>query len=149
MSVNVAISLLHSAQVAPPPRESGLRLFTHTLRNGLLVVVVENDAVPLATIEVTVRNGSMNEPLALNGLSHLYEHMFFKGNAVIPHQQAYMRKLRQMGALWNGTTSTERVNYFYTLPSRHLAEGMAFMAHAVISPRFETEELRKEREVVL
>ncbi|HEX8638466.1 MAG TPA: pitrilysin family protein [Pyrinomonadaceae bacterium] len=51
-----------------------------TLANGLEVIVLPDASVPLVTVEMAVRNGSFTEPPELNGLSHLYEHMFFKSN---------------------------------------------------------------------
>lgn len=51
-----------------------------TLPNGLEIIVYPDPAVPLVTVELAVRNGSFTEPPELNGLSHLYEHMFFKPN---------------------------------------------------------------------
>ncbi|MCU0239903.1 MAG: insulinase family protein, partial [Pyrinomonadaceae bacterium] len=49
-----------------------------TLPNGLEVIVLSDSSVPVVTIELAVRNGSFTEPPEYNGLSHLYEHMFFK-----------------------------------------------------------------------
>ena len=54
---------------------------TKTLANGMQVIVLADSSVPLVTIELAVRNGSFTEPPELNGLSHLYEHMFFKPNS--------------------------------------------------------------------
>ena len=50
------------------------------LPNGLEIIVLADKSVPIATVELAVRNGSFTEPPELNGLSHLYEHMFFKPN---------------------------------------------------------------------
>jgi zinc protease len=120
---------------------------TH-LPNGLEVVVVENHALPLVTIEIALRNGSMTEPPEFNGLSHLYEHMFFKANAVIPSQEAYMARLNALGIRFNGTTGTERVNYFFTTTAEHTRDAMVFMRDAILTPKFDAVELEKEREVV-
>jgi zinc protease len=119
-----------------------------TLPNGLTVVVVENHSQPLVTVEIGVKNGSMTEDTAYNGLSHLYEHMFFKGNAVIPNQEAYLARARELGLLWDGTTSTERVNYYFTTTTPHFADAMVFMRDAIVSPKFDEKELEKERVVV-
>lgn len=54
-----------------------------TLANGLEVIVLPDASVPLVTVEIAVRNGSFTEPLEFNGLSHLYEHMFFKPNKAV------------------------------------------------------------------
>lgn len=122
---------------------------SQTLANGLEVVVIPSPAVPIATIEITVKNGAFTEPPEFNGLSHLYEHMFFKGNAVIPDQEAYLRRMRQLGIVFNGTTSTERVNYYFTLPSDKLEKGMVFMRDAITTPKFDAKEFEKEKKVVL
>ena len=120
-----------------------------TLENGLDVVVVENHAVPIVTVEIAARNGAFTEPPEYNGLSHLYEHMFFKANEQIPSQEAYLARQRELGMVWNGTTGDERVNYFFTLQSDRLREGLEFMTAAITTPLFLEEELEREREVVL
>jgi len=124
-------------------------IYERTLKNGLDVIVVQNPAVPLVTIELDVKNGSYTESPEYNGLSHLYEHMFFKANAAIPNQERYLERLRELGATWNGTTSQERVNYFITLGRDSLEPGMQFMYDAITGPLFKEEELVKERPVVL
>ncbi|CAA9295744.1 MAG: peptidase M16 domain protein, partial [uncultured Gemmatimonadaceae bacterium] len=50
------------------------------LANGLEVIVVENHGVPLATVEIDVRNGAFTQPPEYAGLAHMYEHMFFKAS---------------------------------------------------------------------
>ena len=54
------------------------------LDNGLEVLVYEDASVPLVTVEINVKNGSYTEPPEFNGLSHFYEHMFFKANRDMP-----------------------------------------------------------------
>ena len=124
------------------------QIFSKILDNGLEVIVIENPQVPLVTIEIDVKNGSYTEPPEYDGLSHLYEHMFFKANKKIPNQERYLERLREIGASWNGTTSEERVNYFFTLPRENLEAGLEFMYDAITSPLFMQEELENERPVV-
>jgi zinc protease len=90
----------------------------------------------------------MTEPPEYNGLSHLYEHMFFKANAVLPDQETYLARARELGLVWNGTTNTERVNYFFTTARERLPEALVFMRDAIVSPLFESGELERERVVV-
>ena len=123
-------------------------IYQKELPNGLDVIVVENHAVPLVTIEIEVRNGAFTEPPEYDGLSHLYEHMFFKANKAIPNQERYLERLRELGAIFNGSTSEERVNYFITLPSDSIDPGIEFMMNAIRYPLFKQEELIKERPVV-
>jgi len=119
-----------------------------TLANGLDVIVVHNPTVPLVTVEIDVHNGAYTESPEYNGLSHLYEHMFFKANHAIPSQEKYMARLRELGASWNGTTSDERVNYFFTVPRDSLVPALVFMYNAITGPLFLQEELVRERPVV-
>lgn len=120
-----------------------------TLPNGLQVIAIEDHGVPLVTVDITVRNGAFTEPDEFAGLSHLYEHMFFKANRANPSQTIFMRKVRNLGISFNGYTSDEVVTYFFTLPSKNLDSGMRFMADAIRSPLFDSTELIREREVVL
>lgn len=119
-----------------------------TLDNGLEVLVIEDPSVPLATIEIVVRNGAYCEPPEYDGLSHLYEHMFFKANKDYPSQEAFMDRVNELGVAFNGTTSNERVNYFITLSSEKMTEGMEFMNSAIRYPLFLEEEQKKENPVV-
>jgi zinc protease len=140
----VAAALLSQAPaLAAPPIQS------HTCPDGLTVLVVEDHALPLVTIQIAAKNGSMTESPEFNGLSHLYEHMFFKANEAIHSQEAYMARARELGMAWNGTTNTERVNYFFTTTTDHLADAMVFMRDAIVSPLFDEKELSREREVVV
>jgi zinc protease len=140
----VAVLLLLAAGTAAAAPEVKQR----TLENGLDVLVVEDHAQPLVTIEIAFRNGSMTEPPEYNGLSHLYEHMFFKANQVLPDQEAWLARARALGMVWNGTTSTERVNYYFSTTTDHFEEVMAFMRDAVVAPKFDAAELDRERVVV-
>ncbi len=122
--------------------------FMTRLPNGLDVLVIEDNSVPLATVEICVRNGSYTEDAQYNGLSHLYEHMFFKANKDLPSQEAFMDRVNELGISFNGTTSNERVNYFFTLSSSKLDEGLKFMNSAIRYPLFLEEEMKKENPVV-
>jgi zinc protease len=118
------------------------------LANGLEVLAVEDNSVPLVTVEIAVRNGSFTEDTEYNGLSHLYEHMFFKANKDIPSQEKYLERIHQLGISFNGTTGTEKVNYFFTLGSKELGEGLEFLNSAIRYPLFLEEEMKKENPVV-
>ncbi len=129
--------------------ESRLATRHVTLDNGLEVLIIQRDVVPLVTILAAVKNGAMAESPEYDGLSHLYEHMFFKGNEELPNQEAYLKRMRELGMSFNGTTSTEAVQYFFTLPKENLKEGLEFMRAALISPLFEEGELQREIKTVL
>lgn len=146
---SLARALAAAALVAAAPAARGApAVQQQVLPDGLTVVVVEDHAQPLVTVEIAFRNGSMTEPPDYNGLSHLYEHMFFKANQVIPDQEAWLARARELGIAWNGTTNTERVNYFFTTTTDHLDDTMAFLRDAIVTPFFSPKELERERVVV-
>ncbi|MFN8573620.1 MAG: pitrilysin family protein [Gemmatimonadaceae bacterium] len=128
-----------------------LQKFIHhtVLANGMEVIVAENHGVPIATVEIDVRNGSFTQPAGYEGLAHMYEHMFFKANAQLPRPDEFIQRASSLGAVFNGTTQEERVNYYLSLPADSIDGGMRLIAAALRDPKFLKEELDRERQVVL
>jgi zinc protease len=138
------------AATAPAPaRLPEAKLISQVLPNGLEVIILEDHSVPLVTIELAVKNGSYTEPPELNGLSHLYEHMFFKQNRAIANAEAYLRAIGQMGIAYNGTTREEVVDYYFTTTSPNLRTAMQFMKDATRYPLFDEREFGREKQVVI
>jgi zinc protease len=125
------------------------RIQRQVLPNGLEVIVVENRGVPLVTIEVDVRNGSFTQGPQFEGLSHLYEHMFFKANMEYPEPDQFVSRASELGAVFNGQTREEIVNYYVTLPADSIEGGMRFLAAPLKGPLFRQDELERERAVVI
>jgi len=119
------------------------------LANGLEVIVVENHGVPLATVEVNVKNGSFTQSPDYAGLAHMYEHMFFRSNARYPQPEAFIARAGELGAVFNGTTREEVVNYYITLSADSVDAGIRFLAAALTAPLFRQGELERERQVVI
>ena len=144
-------SAASSASSAASSAASGLQSSFAMIEqaNGLDLVMVPSSKVPLVTIVLTAKAGSMTETPEINGLTHLWEHMFFKGNKRLPDQEAFMNRVRELGIVFNGDTSAEVVRYYFTLPSAFLDEGLQFMADAIATPLLEQKEMEKERRVVL
>jgi zinc protease len=144
----LTLALLPSLALA---QRAQLEKFIHrrVLGNGMEIIVAENHGVPLATVEINVRNGSFTQPPGYEGLAHMYEHMFFKANAQLPRPDAFIERASELGAVFNGTTQEERVNYYMTLPRDSIEGGMRLMAAALREPKFLREELERERQVVL
>ena len=150
VTVLVAFLLAAPCHAVPAQRAQLERIIQRrVLANGLEVIVVENHGVPLATVELDVRNGAFTQTPATEGLAHLYEHMFFKSNSDFPDPDAFVRRAGELGAVFNGTTQEERVNYYLTLQSDSLEGGMRFLASAIRAPLFRAAELAREKEVVL
>ena len=119
------------------------------LPNGLEVIVVENHGVPLATVEVNVKNGAFTQSPEYAGLAHMYEHMFFRSNARYPRPDEFVQRAGELGAVFNGTTQEERVNYYITLSADSVDAGIRFLAAALTAPLFKQDELERERQIVI
>lgn len=119
-----------------------------TLKNGMDVIVIENAAVPLVTVEIAVKNGAYTEPPEYNGLSHLYEHMFFKSNER-SKTDGYHDRAAELGMLSNAQTQYEVVNYYTTTIRTGLREAMTLMRDSIRYPVFDKQELDQEIQVVL
>ena len=89
------------------------------LANGLRVVLSPDRAIPVVSIAVYYDVGSRNEKEGRTGFAHLFEHMMFQGSENVP-KAAHFQYIFNAGGTMNGTTSTERTNYFQTLPSNYL-----------------------------
>jgi len=143
-----------------------------TLPNGLEVIVLPDPSVPLVTVELAVRNGSFTEPPELHGLSHLYEHMFFKPNlarvlrdcdtarSTVPictRASGLRSKIGDLSylndadkvSMYNGTTREEIVNYYYTATKDYLGTAIRIINDSVRYPTFDEEDFENEKKVVI
>lgn len=166
------------ASVAAAARQAyAVPFVSKTLPNGLEVIVLQDASVPIVTVELAVRNGSFTEPLEFNGLSHLYEHMFFKPNiAVQLHgcenaaqgfrlsanpicsralsmkskigDTSYLKDADEV-SIYNGTTREEIVNYFFNTTSQYLPTAIRFINDSVRYPSFDEQEFENEKRVVI
>ena len=138
-----------TAAAAAPAPQPETKFVNRQLPNGLEIVVFEDHSIPLVTCELAVRNGSFTEPPELNGLSHLYEHMFFKANRAHMNDESYLKTIDQLGIVYNGQTQEEVVEYYFTTTSPNLPVAMRFMRDAVRYPVFNEQQFEQEREVVI
>lgn len=84
------------------------------LPNGLTVIVHENRAVPLVTVNIWYKVGAKDEAAGKTGLAHLFEHLMFGGSANMPG--SYLNNMGQVGAIdMNGTTNPDRTNFYQTV----------------------------------
>src|SRR5262245_50062279 len=134
---------------AAPARLREADLISKVLPNGLEIIVLEDHSIPLVTIELAVKNGSYTETPELNGLSHLYEHMFFKQNRAIANAEEYLKEIGRLGIAYNGTTREEVVDYYFTTTSPNIRTAMQFMKDATRYPLFNEGEFAREKQVVI
>jgi len=120
----------------------------HRLPNGLTVIIEEAHSAPVVSVQMWVRVGSADETDKEAGISHVFEHMLFKGTGKrTVGELASM--IESVGGDINAYTSFDNTVYHLTVPSRHFATGLDVIADAIQNSSFDPDELKKELEVVL
>jgi predicted Zn-dependent peptidase len=111
-----------AADATPPPAALAvsIKATSTKLPNGLEVILDEDHRTPIVTVNVWYHVGSKDEAPHRNGFAHLFEHVMFQGSKHVP-EDTYFRFLEKAGASSiNGTTNTDRTNYFETVPANQL-----------------------------
>ncbi len=98
---------------------SPLEIEQYTLENGLRVVLNYDPAIPVVAVAVYYDVGSRNERMGRTGFAHLFEHMMFQGSENVKKAEHFQYVMKAGGTM-NGTTSSERTNYFESLPANQL-----------------------------
>ncbi len=117
----------------------------YVLPNGLTLLVHEDHSDPIVHVDVTYHVGSSREELGRSGFAHFFEHMMFQGSDHVADEQ-HFKVVSEAGGELNGTTNSDRTNYFETLPSNQLetalwleADRMGFLLDAVTQKKFENQ----------
>ena len=125
----------------------------YRLENGLTVVLHEDDSDPLVHVDVTYHVGSSREEPGRSGFAHFFEHMMFQGSEHVDDEQ-HFKIVSNAGGTLNGSTNTDRTNYYQTVPANQLetvlwleADRMGFLLPAVTPEKFENqrETVKNER----
>jgi zinc protease len=104
------------ARAQARPIEAHVSYTQYTLENGLNLLVHTDHSLPLVAVNVWYHVGSANERPGRTGFAHLFEHIMFEGSAHVPEGD-FDNLLEGVGGTNNGSTNTDRTNYFETLPS--------------------------------
>ncbi|MCA1592391.1 MAG: insulinase family protein [Acidobacteria bacterium] len=119
----------------------------YALENGLRVILSEDHSVPVVSVAVYYDVGSRNEKEGRTGFAHLFEHMMFQGSENVP-KAGHFQYIFNNGGTMNGTTSTERTNYFETLPASQLPLALWLESDRMRSLKVTQENLDNQREAV-
>jgi zinc protease len=118
------------------------------LKNGLTVLIRENNAVALTSVTTHVKAGYFDEPDSVSGIAHVVEHMFFKGTGRRVVGQI-ARETKALGGSLNAYTNYERTVYQTVVPSDNAVQALDIQSDALFNPTFDAGELAREIEVVL
>src|ERR687897_34072 len=99
-----------AGRALPPINVSEFRL-----PNGLRVILHEDHSTPIVAVNVWYHVGSKNEVPGRTGYAHLFEHMMFQGSK--GYDDDYFKALQEVGGTLNGSTNTDRTNYWEVVPS--------------------------------
>ena len=115
----------------------------YVLPNGLTLIVSEDHSDPIVHVDVTYHVGSAREQEGRSGFAHFFEHMMFQGSEHVGDDE-HFKLITEAGGSMNGSTNTDRTNYFETVPSNNLelalwleADRMGFLLDSVTQPKFE------------
>jgi len=124
-----------------------LDLKEHRLKNGLRLILCEDHSSPIISFQVWYNVGSRNEKPGTTGISHLFEHMMFKGSKNVEPEE-HGRIIQQYGGTDNAFTARDMTAYFENLPSSQLELAVRLEADRMAHLRLTADTLTSEREVV-
>ncbi|MEY2669619.1 MAG: hypothetical protein RJA59_2257, partial [Pseudomonadota bacterium] len=141
--------LAAAALAAPPPTDPSIPFQRFTLPNGLHVILSEDHTAPLVGVEVAYDVGSKDEKPGRTGFAHLYEHLMFQGTEHLPKGEAD-RLIEAAGGTSNGSTSTDRTQYWEMVPSNALEQMLFIQSQRMghLLPTLDQAKLDNQREVV-
>ncbi len=148
-----SLFMLHSnyAQTAPPPSPITFPKTPAqhwTLDNGLTLIVLEDHSAPVASVQAWVATGSVDEDEQLGaGLSHILEHMLFKGTETRTTNEI-ARKIQDEGGYINAYTSFDRTVYWIDVPSKGASAAIDILADSMMNSTLPPEEYIKEQDVI-
>ena len=136
---------LKSAELLSLPLVTGRR---HTLANGLEMIIQEDRSAPVASVQVWVETGSIHEGKHLGaGISHLLEHMLFKGTTTRGASE-FAQGIQNAGGYINAYTSFDRTVYYIDIPAKGVSVAIDLLADAILNSTLPVEAFVKEQEVI-
>lgn len=123
-------------------------LYKSKLQNGLTTIVKETPGTKVATLQIWVKAGSIYEEPNEAGITHLIEHMIFKGTPSFGPGE-FAETLEGLGGRINAYTSYEYTVYHATLSARHWQKTLEVLSDAVLNSTFDPQELEREKKVVI
>jgi zinc protease len=143
-----ALALLAAQMPCHAASPAGVKAEEFILDNGLKVILLENHKAPVVTFQVWHRVGSRNETWRKTGLSHLLEHMMFKGTPAVSGRD-FSRIVQENGGNYNAFTSTDYTAYFETMSADRIGVAITLEADRMRNLVLREEDFHTERMVVM
>jgi len=120
-----------------------------TLENGLRLIIVPDNSKGVLTSMVLFGVGSRYESDQIAGISHVLEHMFYKGSKKRPNSTLISEFIEDIGGEHNAFTSKEYTGYYTKVASKYLEKSLDFLSDLLINPLFDAKELEQEKFVII
>ncbi|MFC1484901.1 M16 family metallopeptidase [bacterium] len=124
----------------------GVRKFK--LDNGLTVLFHKSDNVPIVSVDMWVKTGSVNENKSINGISHFLEHMLFKDTKSYPNN-CLSHQIENLGGYINASTSLDYTHYYIILQKEKVDKAFNVLSEMAFNLIIKQEELDRERGVII
>ena len=146
-----SVALLLAVLVLAAPAAAGTiwdRVSETTLANGLKVLLVEEPKSPVVSVQIWYKVGSRNEPAGKGGLSHMLEHMMFKGTPRTGPKQ-FSAIVQRNGGVDNAHTGSDATAYYINFAADRVSLALELEADRMVNLLFEEKEFLPERDVVV
>jgi predicted Zn-dependent peptidase len=149
-AAGVQTPALADKNIMPPSAADTFWKGVHTVQldNGLTVLLKEDHAQPVVSVQVWVKVGSVNENSRTSGLSHFLEHLIFKGTEKYPGDEI-SRQVETQGGVINAATSKEFTQFYIDIQETGYRNAIRILADAMANAAFPAAEIERERPVVI
>lgn len=147
LAFSLIVAFLFTSAIGAARYEEG-KVYRHKLQNGLIVLTMERHIAPLIYHQLTYKVGSRNERLGITGISHVVEHMMFKGTSKYGKGEA-SKIISKNSGIFNAFTSNDMTSYFEYLPSNKLEVALDVESDRMMNCIFNPDEFKSEIEVII
>jgi zinc protease len=137
-----------SPKFDPAAWQPEIQMAQYPLDNGLTILVLPDHNLPILSLQVHYQVGSRHELPGITGISHLFEHLMFRGTETLGPEE-FSRILQAKGGEINAFTTKDNTSYFENLPSEHLELGLKLEADRLLHLRLDEETFSSELQVVI
>lgn len=135
-------------QLDPAAWQPEIAIVPYRLANGLDLFVLPDNRLPMVSLQLHYKVGSRHELPGITGISHLFEHLMFRGTQTLGPEE-FSRILQAKGGEINAFTTRDHTSYFENLPAEHLELGLRLEADRLKNLKLDDENFQPERQVVI
>jgi zinc protease len=137
-----------SLKFDPAAWQPEMKMVQFTLDNGLTLLVLPDESLPIVSLQIHYKVGSRHELPGITGISHLFEHLMFRGTATMGPEE-FSRILQAKGGEINAFTTKDHTSYFENLPAEHLELGLKLEADRLLNLKLDNDTFSPELQVVI